>query len=509
MISLWIPLIVAPLLLAIRLVRRPRPLPPGPRRKPIIGNLFDVPLQNPFAAFDTWRKQYGDIVYLEVLGNSIVVLNGMDPITELFERRAGNYSHRPVVQMVGELMGINRSIGLNNNDKVWRQQRKLAAIALGPVGAKQYIPLQERLVALFLSELEERPGDFMGLCELAAARLILEITYGISIENMENPYIKEAEDIFELVRRGVQPGAYLVDFIPWLKHVPAWVPFSSQATAARGRAQVEAFVNRPFESVKTQMAANTARPSLVASLLSDRSDVEGLDFEEILKWAASTMYDAGGESTAITLKSFIMAMALHPEAQTMAQQELDTLLNGSRLPTLDDRASLPYVNVCIKEIYRWHVAIPLGLPRRAEKDDIYNGYLIPRGSIILPNIRGIAEEGDHLTRFTPEIHLNKYADGSSDAPDPLSYVFGFGRRACPGKLLAENSLFIFIASILTVFRITKDIDSDGNEIPIDPKFQIGLMSHPEPFKCRIVVRSPETKKLLANQLLDRPIRGGG
>ncbi|KAJ7491785.1 cytochrome P450 [Mycena galericulata] len=500
MIPLWIPLILAPLLLVIRRMRKPGPLPPGPRRKPFIGNLFDVPFENPLAAFKTWRRQYGDVVYIEVLGNSIVVLNTMGSVVDLLERRAWNYSHRPVFTMVGELMGLDKAIGLNNRDKVWRQQRKLAAIALSPVGIKQYIPLQERLATILLSELKEHPENFAGLCELTAARLILEITYGISVETMDNSYIAEAEGIFELVRKSIQPGAYLVDFVPWLKHIPAWVPFSSQASAAPPRAQVEGFITRPFEYAKAQMKAATHKPSLVATLLSNRDDVEGLDYEEIVKWTAGTMYGAGGESTAVTLKSFILTMALHPDVQTKAQKELDLLLNGSRLPTVEDRASLPYVNACIKEIMRWHVSLPLGMSRRADKDDVYQGYLIPKGSIILPHSRAIAGEGDYL-KFTPEAHLNHPADNCLGIQDPLSYAFGFGRRACPGKLLAENSLFIFIASILSVFRIGKDIDSAGNQIPIEPTFHSGLISHPKPFKCRIVVRSLETEKLLADHLL--------
>jgi hypothetical protein len=125
MVPIWFPVVLAPLLLLIRLVRTRGPLPPGPPRKPIIGNLFDVPLGNPFAAFEAWRKRYGkllcrrkfrvltcfgigDVVYLRILGNSIVVLNSMNAIGDLFERRAWNYSHRPTFIMVGELMGLDR-----------------------------------------------------------------------------------------------------------------------------------------------------------------------------------------------------------------------------------------------------------------------------------------------------------------------------------------------------------------------------------------------------------------
>ncbi|KAJ7083473.1 hypothetical protein C8R44DRAFT_652114, partial [Mycena epipterygia] len=64
--------------------------------------------------------------------------------------------------------------------------------------------------------------------------------------------------------------------------------------------------------------------------------------------------------TAITLTTFVLAMALHPDAETKAKHQVDLLLNGSRLPIIEDRASLPYVDALIKETLRWHVALPLG-----------------------------------------------------------------------------------------------------------------------------------------------------
>ncbi|KAJ7159322.1 cytochrome P450 [Mycena crocata] len=500
MIPVVLSIALAPLVLVafLTLRRKPAPLPPGPRGKPIIGNLLDVPFKNPWAVFEAWKRKYGSIVHMNIFGNSIVVLNSMETVVDLLEKRAANYSHRPVFTMAGELIGLDNAIGLNNRDKVWRHQRRLAAIALGPLGTKRYMPVHQRLAASMLSELQDRPEDFVSIFKLAATRLILEITYGLSPATMEDPQMVHTLRTLELVSESIQPGAYLVDFIPWLKHIPAWVPFLGiHATAAAGRAQVSLTVNGPFDYVKEQMEAGTAKPSLVAHLLSDRSDVEGLDFEHVVKWTAGTMYGSGTESMSLTLAGFVMVMALYPDVQKKAQEEVDLLLKGNRLPSVEDRPSLPYVNAVITETMRWHVSLPLSMPRVAEQDDIYNGYLIPKGSLILPNVRGIADEGDYLTNFSPERHLTE----KSGTIDPLSYVFGFGRRACPGRLLAENSVFIFVASILATFNITKALDSAGNVIPIVPGFAPGLISHPLPFNCSIVPRSPETQQLIANQLL--------
>ena len=52
-------------------------------------------------------------------------------------------------------------------------------------------------------------------------------------------------------------------------------------------------------------------------------------------------------------------MVLNPEAQAKAQAELDRVVGRDRLPTVADKASLPYVNAVFKEVLRWNPIIPL------------------------------------------------------------------------------------------------------------------------------------------------------
>lgn len=56
-------------------------------------------------------------------------------------------------------------------------------------------------------------------------------------------------------------------------------------------------------------------------------------------------------------------MTLYPEAQKKAQAEIDAVVGRNRLPTLADRASLPYVEALVKEVFRWQPVGPLGKSR--------------------------------------------------------------------------------------------------------------------------------------------------
>lgn len=79
-------------------------------------------------------------------------------------------------------------------------------------------------------------------------------------------------------------------------------------------------------------------------------------------------------------------MALYPDVQQKAQEELDAVIGQSRLPEFSDRNSLPYINALVKELHRWHVVTPIGVPHLSTDDDEYEGYFIPARSLVCPNL---------------------------------------------------------------------------------------------------------------------------
>jgi cytochrome P450 len=86
------------------------------------------------------------------------------------------------------------------------------------------------------------------------------------------------------------------------------------------------------------------------------------------------------------MTSFLLAMTMYPEIQKKCQDELDAVVGNDRLPTFADRDSLPYLATMLREVIRWGPTTPLGAPHCVEQDDVHNGYFIPKGSIIMPNI---------------------------------------------------------------------------------------------------------------------------
>ena len=79
-------------------------------------------------------------------------------------------------------------------------------------------------------------------------------------------------------------------------------------------------------------------------------------------------------------------MSLHPTVLKRAHEELDAIIGPERLPTLDDRPNLPYVEAILTECLRFAPAGASGVPHVATQDDVYNGYPIQKGTILLPNL---------------------------------------------------------------------------------------------------------------------------
>ncbi|EMD36301.1 hypothetical protein CERSUDRAFT_65977 [Gelatoporia subvermispora B] len=460
------------------------PLPPGPRGSLLVGTIFDITRHDAHRIFTRYREQYGNMFMLQGLGSRVMVLNDLDTINDLFGARAASYSHRPTSVSGGVLMGFGESMILLPYGPEWRAHRRLAHVALGPAQIKEYAILQEDIAASLAQAFLETPQDFFTLVRMSAGRMIIAVTYGIRKSPFQTECIMNGERFAEFARKTFIPGNYACDMIPLLKYAPLWVPF--QRELRRGKEAFFEFQTQPFEHVKQEMGKGTILPSLTLRLMKS-PPLHMPDFEKYVMWVGGAMF---GETTYATVLTFIMAMALNRDKQRIAQAELDTVIDEDRLPRIDDRHRLPYVNAVIKETMRWQPVLPLGLSRSTAHDDFYKGFYIPRNTIVVPNVWAIAYDTKSkydAERFIPE----RFMDPAETVVDPAQWAFGFGRRACPGKHMGENSVFILIATILSVF----DIAPPGDGV-VKQDFTQHLIRCPKPFNCSILPRSPTKAQLV-------------
>ena len=84
------------------------------------------------------------------------------------------------------------------------------------------------------------------------------------------------------------------------------------------------------------------------------------------------------------------------------------------------------------------------------------------------------EKYPNASEFNPDRFLNP--DGTL-TDDTVSVVWGFGRRICPGRHLAEASLWSAMVCLLAVFKFSRARDETGGEIEIKPEWKGGLTSY--------------------------------
>jgi len=191
-------------------------------------------------------------------------------------------------------------------------------------------------------------------------------------------------------------------------------------------------------------------------------------------------------------------MVLHPHVLKRAQEEIDQLLGGERLPQYSDRPSLPYVSAVFKEIVRWRPPTPLGNPHRSMQDDVHEGHFIPAGTTVIENVWAMSRDESIYPDpeiFNPERFIK---DGgiNSGVQDPEKFMSGHGRRVCPGKHFAIRMLFTTIACTIATFDIKKVVDEHGDEVTPNPEFNPGLIMAPFPFKADLKPRSAQAMLLV-------------
>ncbi|KAJ6535175.1 cytochrome P450 [Mycena capillaripes] len=464
-----------------------RPLPPGPPKDPLIGHLRYMPTaQAPFV-FHEWAETYGDVMHLQVLGKSMIVLDTLQAAVDLLDKKGSIYSDRPP-------LGWTYMLSFMRYGELFTRHRQVHQSFFSRQRCAAFEPMQTQEARRLVSNLFASPT------EKFAISILVHVVAGHKIDSDDDPYLELSKMVYQVFSVTGPPGGTPIDFFPLLRYFPSWFPGAYYAGVARAwRPVVRKLYDYPLECVQRERATGDASPSFLLSQLEeiDRNESE-INHEE-LKGAAATLF--GAElPTRSAVAVFLLAMVLNPECQVRAQKEIDSVVGTSRFPTFEDRAELPFVECILQETLRWNPVAPLGVPHRSTQDDVYRGMYIPKGSLILANVRGMSlDESTYKnpTKFIPERFL----------PPPLgngepyfSCLFGFGRRKCPAVHFVERNLWIAIASILAACTISNALDEHGNVIVPEASMSDGVDSYPNDLRCIIKPRSKEVEALLEESI---------
>ncbi|KAN0125466.1 Cytochrome P450 [Lactarius tabidus] len=483
-----------------------RKLPPGPRGYPIIGNVLELRSQQ-WLKFTEWRKQFGDVIYLNAAGQPMVILNSQKVAADLLDRRAGIYSDRPRNIVASDIMTGGLLVVFTRYNDIWRRMRKAAHEGLNKGVVRDFHGTQTKEALILASDGLKSPEEWDKHLRRAAASMVLSVVYDQpTIKPGQDHNVKLINDFVQRLTRAAYPGAHFVEFFPWMRYIPSRFATWKRNAEAWYR-QDSAMFEGLFNSVHINSEKGDDRPSLCATLIRD-ADRHQLSNREN-SWLAGTMYAAGAETTSAVMAWWTLAILAYPETQAKAQAELDAVVGRTRLPTFADYPHLPYIRAMVKEALRWRPVDPVGLPHRSIEDDWYEGMFIPKGTVCIANVWHLNRDpeiyGEDAAHFNPARHLDangEVAPGPPDTKEESHVTYGFGRRLCVGRHVANNSLFIDIAILLWALKIERKKDAAGKLLPLDVDgfVEDGLVVRPIPYECDITPRFPEAASLLAHEI---------
>ncbi|KAI5803166.1 cytochrome P450 [Geopyxis carbonaria] len=459
---------------------------------------------------------YGSLVTVWTGRRPTIVIGDPQVACELLDKRSAIYSSRPRFVVMGELFTNNDSLLTMPHGDKWRKTRKIFHSGLLRRACDSYQPIQTAESQRLARDLVRNPAAFGKHLERYAASVMVCVAYGRRVDDLDDDIVRQIYERMQYMATLNVPGAYWAESFPLLKHVPDCLAPWKREVKQRAAAS-SALLLSLARDVRSRMARGTAPPSFTKTLWEKYDATPGELTEREIAYATGSLFGAGSDTSSATLMSFVLAMTAFPRVAEKAQEELDRVVGRDRAPTWADEPQLPYCAAVIKETLRWRpVAVMGGTPHASVRDDYYAGHFIPKGSTILGNLWAIHHNEKYFHdshEFMPERYLQSPAqNGVLPYPHRDGHsAFGWGRRICPGKTLAEASLFISITRILWGFTIAAPVDpATGESIRPDTfAYTDGFNSKPKPFRCVIAPRSPEIQAVIerdaadADQFLER------
>lgn len=177
----------------------------------------------------------------------------------------------------------------------------------------------------------------------------------------------------------------IINKLTFLQNLPMAVSPWKKYEARRKQTMQDAFYEA-LDDVKQRVQAGTAEGECWSKLwLENEKGVEAckLDHHEAAYAIGSASFVAiatiGGP-----LHAFFLALCHYPSWLPKLQEEIDRVC-GDRLPAVEDMPRLPRLRATVTEVLRWRQSTPLGVPHEALNDDVYEGYLIPKGAMLHAN----------------------------------------------------------------------------------------------------------------------------
>ena len=460
-----------------------RYLPPGPWPLPVIGNLHLVG-KRPHEDLAKLALKYGDVFSMQLGQEQVVVLNSYDAAREALVKRGVDFAGRPN-SFIGKIFSRDfKDVAFQTYNPSWKDQHKLMVKGLRTCDEGGAL---ERHISKEVEELAKRLRVHRGKpinprmdVMIAVANTIACIVFGSRFAADDRELKTILDQILAFVE-GLASTSF-IDAFPVFKFLPMdIINRNRRAVDARDK-----IVMSKFQEHK-ESARNGDTRDFLHSMIKE-NDATGLNVpDERMIMNAADLFIAGTETPTSTLMWVVIFLAKYPDIQKRLQKELDHVTGKQRVPSLKDKASLPYVEAFIAEVLR-HVSImPMAIPHSSIKASTLRGYSIPPDVKILLNLWGIHHNPASWhtpSEFKPERFLDENGHFSTKSCTHFM-PYSFGRRSCPGEAVARTQLFLFVSQMAHLFEFSRPV---GQDLPDVSDGHFGIVFRPSFFNVCITDR---------------------
>ncbi|XP_050019848.1 25-hydroxyvitamin D-1 alpha hydroxylase, mitochondrial [Alexandromys fortis] len=202
---------------------------------------------------------------------------------------------------------------------------------------------------------------------------------------------------------------------------------------------------------------------------------------------------AGVDTVSNTLSWTLYELSRHPEVQSALYREIKAAVDPGSRAQPQALSQLRLLKAVIKEVLRLYPVVP-GNSRVPDRDICVGDYIIPQNTLV--SLCHYATSRDPAQFPEPNSFNPARWLGGSPAPHPFaSLPFGFGKRSCIGRRLAELELQMALVQILTHFEVLPE----PGALPVRPMTRTVLVPE-RSINLQFVDRQPHGRKLESSAL---------
>lgn len=403
-----------------------------------------------------WKKIYGATFLVWFGPTGRLTVSDPDLIREIFTSKSDSYEKYEAHPLIKQLEGDGL---LSLKGEKWAHHRRIITPTFHMENLKALIPVMAKSVVEMLDSWSAKLSD-SGEVEIEVSEYFQTLTEEVITRAAFGSSYEDGKAIFRLQTQQMvlASDAFQKVFVPGYRFLPTQRNIKSWKLDKEVRRSLVKLIERRKEEIvekdqKQEMKNNSCAKDLLGLMIEgSRSSSNTITAQDIVEECKSFFF-AGKQTTSNLLTWTTVLLAMHPQWQVRARDELLRVCGARDIPTKDDVVKLKTLSMVLNESLRLYPPTVATI-RRAKTDVELGGYKIPLGTELLIPILAVHHDlatwGNDANEFNPA----RFADGvARAAKHPVAFIpFGLGVRTCIGQNLAVLHAKLALAIILQRFR---------------------------------------------------------